>query len=37
MDWKNKLGNITNKIKYQLYSRLHDDLEYFYQLSKVKM
>ena len=26
---------IVNKIKYQLYSRLHDDLEFYYQLCKV--
>jgi hypothetical protein len=30
MDWKNKVNMITNKVKHQLYARLHDDLEYFH-------
>ena len=37
MDYKNKLGNIINKIKYQLYSRLNDDLEGYYKLKNVSI
>lgn len=32
MDWKNKLDPIINKIKHQLYTRKHDDLQKYKNL-----
>lgn len=35
MDWRNKLPNIQNKVKFQLHAKKIDDLESLYKLIKV--
>jgi len=35
MDWKNKLNNIQNKVKFQLHAKKIDDLESLHKLIKV--
>lgn len=35
MDWKNKLYNIQNKVKFQLHAKKIDDLESLYKLIDV--
>ena len=36
MDWKNKLSNIINKVKFQLHAKKIDDLESLYAFINVR-
>jgi hypothetical protein len=37
MDWKNKLPNIQNKLRFQLYSNKYDGMEKVFQIFDVKL